>query len=200
MQQSPEKNGQEKSWSAEQHEKFLKEFRDIKEIWPKLTEREKKMVVHLAKSENITHNVNQEYEEKRTIFEKISDKITEVFGSIKFAMGNSLFFIGWIVINLNLVPGIKPFDAYPFGLLTMIVSLEAILLSVFVLISQNRQAIKDRLMLNNDYFVNVRTEVELRKLTDILKAARFVEWSNEMYALQKKQLELIEGIAKNSKK
>lgn len=200
MQQSPEKNSQEKSWSAEQHEKFLKEFRDIKEIWPKLTEREKKMVVHLAKSENITHNVNQEYEEKRTITEKVADKITQIFGSIYFAAGNALFFVGWITVNLDIIPNIKPFDAYPFGLLTMIVSLEAILLSIFVLMSQNRQAVKDRLMLNNDYFVNVRTEVELRKLTDVLKAARFVEWSNEMYALQKKQLEIIQNIAENSKK
>lgn len=186
---------QEKSWTSEQHEKFLKEFHDIKEIWPKLTEREKKMVLRLARGESVVRNVNQQFAEKSTLAQKAADKITETFGSISFIVWHTVLFGLWIIINLDILPWIKPFDPYPFGLLTMIVSLEAIILSVLVLISQNRQAMKDRLMSNNDYYVNLKTENELRRLSDTIKEVHILEWSNEMYALQKKQLELIEKIA-----
>lgn len=186
---------QEKSWTSEQHEKFLKEFHDIKEIWPKLTEREKKMVLRLARGETVVRNVNQQFEEKSTLTQKIADKITETVGSISFALWHTALFTLWILINLKIIPLIKPFDPYPFGLLTMIVSLEAIFLSVFVLISQNRQAMKDRLMSNNDYYVNLKTENELRRLSDTIKEVHILEWTNEMYALQREQLDIIKQIA-----
>jgi len=62
------------------------------------------------------------------------------------------------------VPGIRPFDAFPFGLLTMAVSLEAIVLSVFVLLSQNRQAAKDRIRSDIEYDVNLKAELEIAHL------------------------------------
>lgn len=186
---------QEKSWTSEQHEKFLKEFHDIKEIWPKLTEREKKMVLRLARGESVVRNVNQQFEEKSTLTQKAADKITGTVGSISFALWHATLFVLWILINLKIIPVTTPFDPYPFGLLTMIVSLEAIFLSVFVLISQNRQTMKDRLMSNNDYYVNLKTENELRRLSDTIKEVHILEWSNEMYALQREQLNLIKQIA-----
>lgn len=82
----------------------------------------------------------QKLDRKRTYTEKIADEISELFGSISFFFWNALFFTGWIILNINLISGVVPFDPYPFGLLTMMVSLEAIFLSVFLLISQNRQA------------------------------------------------------------
>ena len=80
-----------------------------------------------------------------------------------FLLINVLWFIGWIVINtFNL--GLREFDPYPFGLLTMIVSLEAIFLSCFVLISQNRQAEKDRVRSDIEYEVNIKAELEVAHL------------------------------------
>lgn len=61
-------------------------------------------------------------------------------GSIGFFYAHVVWFGLWVILNGGLIPGLAPFDPYPFGLLTMIVSLEAIFLSTFVLISQNRQA------------------------------------------------------------
>src|SRR5688572_376049 len=77
---------------------------------------------------------------KRTYAEKFADWITSVSGSITFLVVNVLIFGGWIVVNVGMVPGIEPFDPYPFGFLTMCVSLEAIILAILVLISQNREA------------------------------------------------------------
>lgn len=66
---------------------------------------------------------------------------------------------------MNTLPiGIAPFDPYPFGFLTMVVSLEAIFLSCFVLISQNRESEKDRARNENDYLINAKAEIEIRSL------------------------------------
>jgi uncharacterized membrane protein len=70
---------------------------------------------------------------------------------------------GWIAIN-TLPLGIRAFDPYPFGLLTMIVSLEAIFLSCFVLISQNRQGEKERVRSDIKYEINVKAELEVAHL------------------------------------
>ena len=89
-------------------------------------------------------------------------------GSMSFLFLNALFFAVWIGLNtlgLNkLGLGVKQFDPFPFGLLTMIVSLEAIFLSCFVLVSQNRQAQKDRVRADVEYEVNVRAEREVSAL------------------------------------
>ena len=106
-------------------------------------------------------NVNVEVEEKLTVVERTSDWIAWFSGSMYFLGMNTLWFVGWIVINES---GLAPFDPYPFGLLTMIVSLEAIFLSIFVLISQNRQAAKDRVRGDIEYEVNVKGELEVAHL------------------------------------
>lgn len=83
---------------------------------------------------------------------------------MSFLLLNMSIFFAWIVINMNLVPGIRAFDPFPFGLLTMAVSLEAIFLSIFVLISQNRQAAKDRIRSDIEYDVNLKAELEIAQL------------------------------------
>jgi uncharacterized membrane protein len=67
-------------------------------------------------------------------------------------------------VNWIPIPGLKPFDPYPFGFLTLAVSLEAIFLSVFVLLSQNRQAAKDRIHADIEYDINLKAELEIAHL------------------------------------
>ena len=111
----------------------------------------------------VSRNVNEEMEEHSTPLQRIADWIAWFSGSMPFLMLNGAWFIIWII--LNTVPiGIQPFDPYPFGLLTMIVSLEAIFLSCFVLVSQNRQAEKDRVRADIEYEVNVKAELEVAHL------------------------------------
>jgi CRP/FNR family transcriptional regulator, cyclic AMP receptor protein len=111
----------------------------------------------------VSRNVNEEMPQSSTILQKIADAIAWFSGSMPFLMINGGWFIIWIIIN-TLPVGLPAFDPYPFGLLTMIVSLEAIFLSCFVLISQNRQAEKDRVRADIEYDVNIKAELEIAHL------------------------------------
>jgi CRP/FNR family cyclic AMP-dependent transcriptional regulator len=113
----------------------------------------------------VSRNVNEEIAETLTPLQRMADWIAWFSGSMQFLALNTLWFTGWIFVNTFSV-GLRQFDPFPFGLLTMIVSLEAIFLSIFVLISQNRQAEKDRLRSNIDYEVNVKAEMEIAQLHD----------------------------------
>ena len=111
----------------------------------------------------VSRNVNIEVEENLSPLQKIADWIAWFSGSMPFLLINAVWFIGWIIVNTFRL-GIPAFDPYPFGLLTMIVSLEAIFLSCFVLISQNRQAEKDHVRSDVEYEVNIKAELEVAHL------------------------------------
>src|SRR5574341_1509290 len=116
------------------------------------------------------NQVTEQMEIRATLAERIAERLTEIASSIPFTYLNAALFAVWIGINLGAVPGLRPFDPFPFGLLTMAVSLEAIFLSLFVLISQNRQAMRDRVRNDIEYDVNVRAELEVRALAERLDA------------------------------
>lgn len=110
----------------------------------------------------VSRNINEEMEIRSTTVERIADVIAEFSGSISFLFLNAAWFLVWIVWNTT--PFLPHFDEYPFGFLTMMVSLEAIFLSIFVLVSQNRQAAKDRLRADAEYEVNLKAESEIAHL------------------------------------
>jgi uncharacterized membrane protein len=114
-------------------------------------------------STRVSRNANVEAEEHLSGLQRVADWIAEFSGSMPFLMINAVWFIIWIAINLFPL-GVRAFDPYPFGLLTMIVSLEAIFLSCFVLISQNRQAEKDHVKSDIEYDVNIKAELEVAHL------------------------------------
>ena len=110
----------------------------------------------------VARNINEEMQIRSTTMEKIADLIAEFSGSITFLLLNATVFAAWIVWNT--VPFVPHFDPYPFGFLTMVMSVEAIFLSIFVLISQNRQGAKDRLRADAEYEVNLKAELEITHL------------------------------------
>ncbi len=111
----------------------------------------------------VSRNVNDEMQHHSTALQRVADGIAWFSGSMPFLIVNGAWFVIWIVIN-TLPVGLPAFDPYPFGLLTMIVSLEAIFLACFVLISQNRQAEKDRFRSDIEYEVNIKAELEIGHL------------------------------------
>jgi CRP/FNR family cyclic AMP-dependent transcriptional regulator len=115
-----------------------------------------------------TRNANEEIEDNRTWVQKTADWIAAFAGSITFLMLHVVWFGVWLLVNSVNVPGIPQFDPYPFGFLTLTVSLEAIFLSVFVLLSQNRQAAKDRVRSDIEYDVNLKAEMEIGHLHEKL--------------------------------
>jgi CRP/FNR family cyclic AMP-dependent transcriptional regulator len=111
----------------------------------------------------VSRNVNEEMEVHSTALLRIADWIAWFSGSMPFLILNGGWFIIWIALN-TLPLGVAAFDPYPFGLLTMIVSLEAIFLSCFVLISQNRQSQKDKVRSDIEYEINIKAELEVAHL------------------------------------
>lgn len=107
---------------------------------------------------------NQTVEERLTAGQRVADAAANFSGSIKFLVIHALWFGLWIAVNLGAVEPLLPFDPFPFGLLTMIVSLEAIFLSCMVLISQNRQATKERIRSEVEYEANIRAGLEVTQL------------------------------------
>lgn len=127
----------------------------------------------------VARNVNEEVPEPSSVLQKVADVIAWFSGSMPFLILNGAWFVIWI--GLNVLPfGFKPFDPFPFGLLTMIVSLEAIFLSCFVLVSQNRQAEKDRVRADIEYEVNIKAELEIAHLHE--KTDRIYERMLERFA------------------
>lgn len=106
---------------------------------------------------------------KRGFGAKIADVLTSFFGSIGFLLLNLVLFVAWVLVNTGRVQGMSIFDPYPYVLLITFVSLEAIVLTVIVLMSQNRQSqigtLRDELQLQ----VELITEKEISKVLQLLK-------------------------------
>ena len=111
--------------------------------------------------------VKAQHAAERTRFENFADLLTRVASSTPFLLLHVAWFGGWIVWNSGLTP-LLPFDPYPFGFLTMVVSLEAIFLSIFVLMSQGRESAIAELREEVALQVNLRTEEEITKVLQLL--------------------------------
>lgn len=114
--------------------------------------------------DRVARNPNELLAAQRTLTQKLADGFAKVAGDMRFLYASIIWFAVWIVWNMGWIPGVAPFDPFPFGLLTMIVSLEAIFLSTFVLISQNRQAEREKVRNDIEYDVNIKAELEIRDL------------------------------------
>ncbi len=147
---------------------------------PQLTDQVSKTQINTSR--RIIKSMKAKADARRNIAEVIADWMTHTLGSIWFLSLNVLWFSIWISINIGVIPGVSPFDPFPFGLLTMIVSLEAIILAIFVLISQNRASQVDDLREEIDLQVDIITERELTKLihmTSILMEKNGIDVRND---------------------
>ena len=117
-----------------------------------------------------SRDINEEVEDKRTTVMKMADWISEFSGSLPFLFIHCGLFALWIVLNTGALSRtvLGGWDPFPYGFLTMCVSLEAIILSVFVLLSQNRQVARDRTRNDIEYRVNLKAELEIAHLHEKL--------------------------------
>jgi uncharacterized membrane protein len=132
---------------------------------------------HWYKTNQVVHfvskNLNTEFNKLETFSLKLADFIADVSGRMAFIYFHIIWFWFWIHVNTgHTLFGFSGFDPYPFGLLTMIVSLEAIFLSTFILISQNRQSAKSELRAELDYQTNLKTEKDVAEVLSILHELR----------------------------
>jgi uncharacterized membrane protein len=111
--------------------------------------------------------VKAQHAAQRTLFENVADNLTRAASSTPFLLLHLAWFGVWIVWNSGVTP-LQPFDPYPYGFLTMVVSLEAIFLSIFVLMSQGRESAIAELREEVALQVNLRTEEEITKVLQLL--------------------------------
>lgn len=123
----------------------------------------------IKKSRKVIKSFKAKADKNRSITERFADWMTSTFGTVHFLFINAVFFIVWLAVNNGLIPGVGVFDPFPHGLLTTIVSLEAIILAVFVLISQNRQTKTDELREEVNYQLGIISEKEITKILYLLK-------------------------------
>jgi CRP/FNR family cyclic AMP-dependent transcriptional regulator len=107
-----------------------------------------------------TRNANEEASDQRSMIMKVADWIADFSGSLPFLFLHIGFFAMWVLLNTSLT-WTRHFDPYPFAFLTLVVSLEAIILSVFVLLSQNRQQERDKVRGDIEYDVNLKAEMQI---------------------------------------
>ena len=108
-----------------------------------------------------TKNIRKEIEKNKTFLDKISDFITDFSGSELFIFLHIIWFSFWLVYNLSVK---DPFDPFPFGLLTLIVSLEAIILATFILVSQNRQSEVSDMRSELDFQIDRKAESNIAEI------------------------------------
>ena len=108
---------------------------------------------------------------ERGLQDRIADVITSFSGRMIFAYVHIVWFAVWILLNTGSF-GVRPFDPFPYGLLTMVVSLEAIFLSTFVLISQNRMGEESERRADLDLHIGLLTEHELTRVLQMLDAVQ----------------------------
>ena len=155
---------------------------------------EKQVVKSLEEQGLLSENVNILFERRLTLGERLADKLADYAGSWRFI---SIFFavlLLWIAMN-SVVLIWKPFDPYPFILLNLVLSCLAAIQAPVIIMSQNRQEVKDRLRAENDYRVNLKAEVEIRHLHEKMDHLLINQWQR-LLEIQEVQTELMEEVAR----
>ena len=109
-------------------------------------------------------------EHQRSVVDRIADAIGSFSGSMTFVFIHIVWFTAWFLINTRLIPSVKPFDPFPFILLAMMVSVEGVLLSTFVLMKQNRMQYRADIRNQLDLQINLLSEQEATKTLQVLCA------------------------------
>jgi uncharacterized membrane protein len=105
---------------------------------------------------------------RRSRLDRLADRIANMVGTIRFVAVHLVWYAVWIAINTGLIPLVRPFDRYPFSLLCLLISMEAVLLTSFVLIKQNRMGIRSDRRDHLDLQVNLLAEREVTKIMHML--------------------------------
>src|SRR5215470_1049849 len=143
-----------------------------------LSERDRRVIARIARRMSSAPNVNREFEKTLTFGERLADKVAAVGGSWGFIIGSCAFLAVWAALNAVVLVH-AAFDPYPFVFLNLLLSMLAALQAPIIMMSQNRQAAKDRLAAALDYEVNLKAELAIAELHDkIDKLALLVELLN----------------------
>jgi uncharacterized membrane protein len=140
----------------------------------------------------VAQNVAARHAEQLRAGERIADQFAMVMGSWRFIIIQSAILAVWVC--LNVAGWMRQWDPYPFILLNLMLSFQAAYAAPIIMMSQNRQAMKDRQQAEHDYEVNLKAELEIEDLHAKIDALREAQWE-ELLTLQRRQIELLEELA-----
>ncbi|HRY37766.1 MAG TPA: DUF1003 domain-containing protein [Smithellaceae bacterium] len=168
--------------------------------YEKLTKQEKHVVHHINERTPISTNVIQEHSEQLTFGQKMADKVASFGGSWMFIIIFMIVLATWIILNSFLLIKLKSssFDPYPYIFLNLILSMLAAIQAPIIMMSQNRQAYKDRLSAEHDYEVNLKAELEIIGLHEKVDSLRQEQWK-DLIAIQEEQLKLLSQLVEDLK-
>ncbi|WP_420896729.1 DUF1003 domain-containing protein [Enterococcus malodoratus] len=139
-----------------------------------------------------TKNVNDALKSKETVGQRVADGIAKFGGSWTFIILFILVLIAWIILN-TLPLFFEPFDKFPYILLNLALSCLAAIQAPIILMSQNRQADRDRVEADNDYEINLKSEVEIHLLHEKINYLMDTKWQH-LIELQQLQIELLQEL------
>jgi uncharacterized membrane protein len=164
------------------------------EEWHALSSAEREVIADALRKVQVSRDTNREFNQTRTMGERLSDRIAEIGGSWGFIISFGVVLFLWALINERLLGPRRAFDPYPFIFLNLMLSMLAAIQAPIIMMSQKRSAQKDRLDANADYQVNLKAELEVRRVQEKLDVMRDVQWV-ELIEIQSRQLALLETIA-----
>lgn len=132
--------------------------------YQELGDQEQRVIESIANKEPLAENVNITFHEKLSIGQKLADKVASFGGSWTFIMIFAGIMLGWMSVNSWLVLAEQAFDPYPYILLNLALSALAALQAPIIMMSQNRQAAKDRFEISANYEVSLKTDIEITRL------------------------------------
>ena len=154
---------------------------------------EEQVIKSLREQELLSRNINVEYDRQRSIGEVMADRLADFGGSWLFIGIFCVVLAAWIVLN-SVVLLVKPFDPYPYIFLNLLLSCIAAMQAPVILMSQNRQAARDRMQAEHDYRINLKAELEIRHLHEKIDHLLMNQWQRLM-EIQQIQMDLMEELA-----
>lgn len=137
------------------------------------SERERRVILHITKRLQVARNVNGVLEERQTFGERLADRVARLGGSWAFITIFTGMLVTWVVVNTVVLARFGGgFNPYPYIFLNLILSMVAALQAPVILMSQNRQAARDRLAASLDYEINLKAEMEIMALHEKLDRIR----------------------------
>ncbi|GLS21547.1 cyclic nucleotide-binding protein [Labrys miyagiensis] len=163
----------------------------LKTGFDQLSDRERRVITGVAKRTQISRDANRAFEEKLTLGDRLADRVATFGGSWTFITIFLAVLVAWILFNsVILAWPVAAFDPYPYIFLNLILSMLAALQAPIIMMSQNRQAARDRVAAGLDYEVNLKAELEIMALHEKLDQIRSQHLA-EMLRTQQEQLRLL---------
>jgi len=158
----------------------------------KLSARERRVVDAIFRRRTVSRNTSAEFEDARTVGQRLADQIASFGGSWPFIILFLLSLGAWVALNTAVLRN-RAFDPYPYILLNLFLSMLASLQAPIIMMSQNRLSAKDRVDAAHDYEVNLKAELEIQQLHEKIDQLQHERWA-ELIKIQDQQVQLLQDL------